>query len=125
MNKDIAMKWADALESGEYPQIKSFLHTADGYCCLGVLCELSGFASWKEEDIPWLDQAGLPIRFKYPDGTGLTSKYSLPYNVMEWSGVRTSSGEVLSEDNTLASLNDKGKTFTEIAQIIRENWENL
>ena len=40
MNKKIKTKWLSALRSGEYKQIGSALHVADGYCCLGVLCRV-------------------------------------------------------------------------------------
>ena len=32
--------WADALASGEYEQAKGGLRNEDGFCCLGVLCDL-------------------------------------------------------------------------------------
>lgn len=37
-------KWVNALRSGEYQQGKAVLHnpTQDTYCCLGVLCEVTG-----------------------------------------------------------------------------------
>lgn len=33
-------KWLSALESGEFKQIHGVLKSHDGYCCLGVGCEL-------------------------------------------------------------------------------------
>lgn len=41
-NLDNIVKWCEALESGEYEQTKDCLHeNGDGYCCLGVACELA------------------------------------------------------------------------------------
>ncbi len=33
-------KWANALRSGKYKQITRRLKRDDGYCCLGVACEV-------------------------------------------------------------------------------------
>lgn len=33
--------WVAALRSGEYPQDVGTLHTAKGFCCLGVACEVA------------------------------------------------------------------------------------
>ncbi len=41
MKKDIAIRWVEALRSGTYSQAQQQLKTADGYCCLGVLCEIT------------------------------------------------------------------------------------
>ena len=34
------LKWIEALRSGKYAQGKGALQTEDGYCCLGVACEV-------------------------------------------------------------------------------------
>lgn len=36
------VSWIEALESGKYRQTKKALHNTDGFCCLGVECEISG-----------------------------------------------------------------------------------
>lgn len=41
VNKDAIEKWVTALESGEYKQINGKLSDGEGFCCLGVLCELA------------------------------------------------------------------------------------
>lgn len=47
MNREVAKRWAAALESGEYEQGHGELRDVRGrYCCLGVLCELSGLGTW-------------------------------------------------------------------------------
>lgn len=35
-------EWVVALRSGEYKQGPGALHRGDKFCCLGVLCDLSG-----------------------------------------------------------------------------------
>lgn len=43
MRKDRAMALCAALRSGLWDQVKNGLHHgADGYCCLGVACDLAG-----------------------------------------------------------------------------------
>lgn len=41
MDKEVKVKWLEALRSGEYKQGKLALHDIgdNTYCCLGVLCE--------------------------------------------------------------------------------------
>jgi hypothetical protein len=41
MNPDIRFQWTAALRSGDYPQGTCALYNGNGYCCLGVLCELA------------------------------------------------------------------------------------
>jgi hypothetical protein len=48
LTKDIVLKWIEALRSGKYPQGHGALRSSDGYCCLGVLCDVlpSEVGSW-------------------------------------------------------------------------------
>lgn len=49
MLKELKEKWIAALESGKYQQAKGKLkRVGDTYCCLGVLCDISGDGEWKE-----------------------------------------------------------------------------
>ncbi len=41
MKKDIAIRWVEALRSGNYGQASFRLKDDDKYCCLGVLCEIT------------------------------------------------------------------------------------
>lgn len=53
MNPRIKALWVEALRSKEYPQTKGKLKTQDGYCCLGVLCDLylkEHSEEWKSSD---------------------------------------------------------------------------
>lgn len=55
--------WASALESGRFNQGRGRLNEQDRYCCLGVLCEITG--------IDYSGQAGYPPE-KLPEVTGLS-----------------------------------------------------
>lgn len=40
MKKIDAVKWVNALRSGEYQQTKGCLQDSEGFCCLGVACDI-------------------------------------------------------------------------------------
>lgn len=116
MKKKIAVRWVAALRSDKFKQTTAYLHNKDGYCCLGVLCELavaSGVIPKPEED-----QDGV---FEY-GSSGI--QQTLPVEVMDWAGIDTTTGEFKDGDNSnqeLVALNDDGHSFKEIADIIEAN----
>lgn len=123
MKHEVALKWAEALESGQYEQGKSSLKTTRGYCCLGVLCEISGLGAWDAWD------GG---SYVLPTGSRATS--SLPIGVMEWAGMWSPHGAFSTQVDTddfggngaLTGKNDiLGWDFKRIAAFIREKWELL
>lgn len=96
-------KWIAALRSGEYQQGIGLLkdEACDLYCCLGVAVALFG------EGCP-IDGASLD---RYPDvqrALFLRDKLG-----------RTHKG-VSDEINSLASMNDEGSSFAEIADMIEK-----
>ena len=110
MNPQIKQKWVSALRSGEYQQTKGFLRTDDGFCCLGVLCDLYG----KENNVEWnLVNNGQNYEFQ-------NYKSHLPSSVVEWSGVKDNNPFVNNQTDGLIGLNDKGSTFNKIADVIEE-----
>lgn len=139
MNKRIKEKWINALLSGDYDQTTKMLRSdQDKFCCLGVLCDIAPKTkgSWSE-----LDHGGfafLNSRDLLPDSV----VDILPDSVVEWAGLEDPSPMVeldvvqtlFPEKNleeivvipgyrkttALASLNDNGFTFEEIAKIIQE-----
>ena len=49
MEASLKAKWIEALRSGKYKQGRLALRTkADDFCCLGVLCDISGVSEWEE-----------------------------------------------------------------------------
>lgn len=106
MPNENAKKWVRALRSGEYKQTTGCLRSSqDGYCCLGVLCDIYS----KELGIPW--ERG-KVRFYQFLGCAT----SLPTEVTEWAG-RANVGFSF-RNGYLAELNDNGRTFEEIADVI-------
>ena len=120
MNKEIKAKWVAALRSGDYVQGKGTLRSegnqlrseGDQFCCLGVLCNLHA-------------QAHPKIAAKQKDSESYMGESEiLPDAVMEWSEVNTRNG-LFGDDSgrsTLASLNDAGTSFSELAKIIEKHF---
>ena len=118
MRQEIATKWAEALESGEYEQGHGALAFSNRHCCLGVLCEL---AIADGVDVPKAPAHDGTIRITYGSQAS-----ALPDEVQEWAGMQTSEGTLPNSGrNTLAGHNDDGVSFSEIAEIIRENADAL
>lgn len=114
MNKEIAKKWVKALRSGKYKQGKGFLRTTKNeYCCLGVLCEIHRTVHKKNK---WVTKDGVKFYMQ--------TEAALPKTVMKWANVKRQFGS-LSSETTLAALNDNGKTFNQIADIIEKRVEAL
>lgn len=113
MIPEVKKLWLDALRSGKYTKANGFLkiQQADGefgYCCLGVLCELSPIPGVQLED--GCVQFGATV--SYPDA-----------DVREWAGLDSANPIVPwhGTDMTLADLNDGTKsTFLDIADLIEE-----
>lgn len=99
--------WTTALRSGEYKQGKGNLEKDGAFCCLGVLCKLSGIErkDWGNGTISYGgDTAGAREAAR------------------EWIGLSTESGnfeDAEGNPNDLIGLNDtQGWTFQQIAELI-------
>lgn len=132
MNEQVKKDWMWWLRSGQYDQIAGTMcaETKGGdnsFCCLGVLsnihAETYGRDCW---DGPNITKNGTFRRtVKSADGSRVRRSITpleyrghqdgLPPAVMRWSGVSNSDQE------TLAKMNDFGKTFGQIADYIEKN----
>lgn len=118
MNKEIADKWVEALRSGKYKQgtgsLCEITHSGEHYCCLGVLCDIA--------NIPYTIGSA---PFKTYDG----DKIGLSLGIMKKVGMESSLGRFRTINNgiqfDLSKLNDGGRSFKEIADVIEQNWEAL
>lgn len=122
MKKSVMKKLVKALRSGEYDQGKSQLVTinpdgSENFCCLGVLCNLateSGYGEWKG--------------CSFFDEEGEESETYLPEGVAKWAGMNRGDGFWALPNGateTLTNLNDGGKSFAEIADIIEKHYEEI
>ena len=123
MKKVIMKKLVKALRSGDYLQGTHRLAKVDGYgehrfCCLGVLCNIM------QEETGKLKVTKLKhMEYAFNTITGV-----LPDAVMEWSGIKDANGVIKyknGKSNSLTALNDNGKSFNQIADIIEKNYEVL
>jgi hypothetical protein len=112
MNPQIKQKWVSALRSGDYKQTQGRLHDENGFCCLGVLCDLYR----KENQLEWEPSI-------HSDAYMFQNMVAdLPLSVVEWAGVEDSNPYVYVNGGpfTLADFNDRGSTFNEIADVIEK-----
>jgi hypothetical protein len=114
MKPEIKQKWCEALRSGDYTQTDCYLRDRDGFCCLGVLCELHR----REVRGEWVNGEDCASYFD--------AETSLPKTVIDWAGLTSSNPEIAAlsdeddEAETLANLNDEGNTFPQIADVIEK-----
>ena len=113
MNPEIREKWLAALESGEYKQCQGSLKTNDGFCCLGVLCDLHAKETGKEWKIG-------PFK-KMEKMEYLNEANYLPIEVQNWADM-DSYNHHLYNNGFLSHINDSGASFNQIADIIESEF---
>jgi len=136
MRKEVMVKWVKALRSGKFKQgtgtLKQFNSKgAAQHCCLGVLCELYNQEMKKNKkkmlsETIWDNDSDFSHGYCRLGG----KKEDLPKDVMKWAGIHNSMGEFTTDDPVydrynLADLNDTGRKFKTIANIIEKNYEQL
>lgn len=129
MDANLKAQWVAALRSGEYDQGHGALKVEwygvkdqkPSYCCLGVLCDLIDPNGW--EDNLWVHADADPVH-----NQGYSSSYALlPFSLVGKVGF-TEDGELPGVTDrsgfrvTLASLNDAGFTFSQIADIVENQF---
>ena len=134
MKPEIKQKWVSALRSGDYEQGSNWLYSGQGYCCLGVLCDI--YAKENKESWQILDEDGELITeeelsrephsmdyFFFDDETEF-----LPESVMKWSGVPYDPSVVIENEEgervkeQIVVLNDSGMSFNELADLIEQQF---
>jgi hypothetical protein len=107
VDAELKTKWVEALRSGRYKQGRGCLRSGDNYCCLGVLCDVSGVGQWGTKDYYSSDCYSVGMD---------TACYALPVKIIQSEGLSDST------INTLCVLNDETKaSFAEIADYIEAN----
>lgn len=113
MNQEIKTKWIEALKSGKYKQGREHLRAGDDFCCLGVLCDI--YKNQSTEKVEW----------ESPDRGNVYSILNhsgvLPKPVQEWAELDSENPITGDAGHSLAHLNDTGKSFLEIADLIEKN----
>ena len=126
-------KWVKALRSGKFKQgtgtLKQFNSKGVAqHCCLGVLCELYNQEMKKHKKKTLSEKVcdnDSDFSFGYCRFGG--HKEDLPKEVKNWAGMSSSLGNFDDpfSQPCLADLNDTGRKFKTIADIIEQNYENL
>ena len=112
MEKALKEKWIEALRSGKYKQGRDVLRSSDDrFCCLGVLCDISGQGQWEGES----SEAG----YYYYERNGQPAEFegiNLPSFVEHFANIE---GE---DQDVLTGMNDDDRlSFNEIADWIEAN----
>jgi hypothetical protein len=123
MNKRIKTLWIKALKSGEFKQCKGYLAKDGKYCALGVLSVL----------------ALLEGACTYDEANGVGAfdnvRYRLSYGVMRWAEIAQDNERFLNPGElsvvinvqgfttSVMELNDDGKSFKQIAELIERYLE--
>lgn len=101
MDPEIKAKWVAALRSGEYKQCKFFLEDVQGRnCCIGVLCRVQGV----DPIVAAINNTkGDPLATSF-----LKKEYraGLDYSCFSY----------------LSTLNDNGRSFDQIADVIEKEF---
>ena len=133
MNKKVMKKWIKALRSGKYKQGQGTLKHYDTnaqarHCCLGVLCELYNDQMRKDKKKTLSEKTLYHDSFTHGVVEFNRSRDYLPKKVVDWADMNDNLGWFYDQgnrDDCLSDLNDDGKKFKTIANIIEKNWENL
>lgn len=113
--KERRAAWVAALRSGKYVQCQGKLSDGDGYCCLGVGCEVAIGMGCKIEKMGGLDDGPVVLY------DGLTG--TMPGAAMDFFGLDDGDGKYDGgyEIESLTDLNDNDTPFSEIADLIESN----
>jgi hypothetical protein len=120
MNSKIKEAWVNALRSGKYEQGSDRLRGVDGFCCLGVLCDIYAQEHNTEWEFRGNEETNLqPMDYWYYGGE---SEF-LPKSVMDWAELKINNPQLFVDDEEeesfyVSHLNDNGYTFTTIADLI-------
>lgn len=110
MKAQVKADWLAALRSGDYKQTQGRLRRDEGFCCMGVLCDVIDPSKWRHELHELFSNHAT---WSYGDLALFPSVSVLP------------PVEILfNHRNVLSCMNDtKGLSFTEIADWIEQNIE--
>lgn len=112
MNEHVK-KWVAALRSGKYEQTREVLHDNQGFCCLGVICDVLSPNSWGDPD--WDNRAYEFRTNEFGCEDDGVIDYPPP-GMLEMLGIHDDFG------NMLVRLNDEEHyNFSQIADVIERN----
>lgn len=112
MNKKVAEMLVKELRSGFWEQGKLFLEHSNTFCVYGVLSNIAathGICSHSGINIGKFDNEMLVV----------------PDSVVKWAQLNSTNGYLKKLKYSLIEMNDRGTSFSKLADIIEKNWEDL
>lgn len=118
MDKVMKRRWLKALRNDKYKQTTGTLCRGEGenreYCCLGVLCDLYKTTELgKKARAKWVENGDTDLIGFRLSSTVFTRMPSV--------SIRKNLGLLSKEADTLADMNDCGKSFKQIANYIEKH----
>lgn len=125
---DNARKWADVLPT--YPQTRHLLRTDEGFCCMGVACDVFHKDTGRGA---WVVSSDGTFYFELDDER---QKAVPPADVLKWLGLKDALGTHtgpscvsgtgrIKFNRSLVGMNDTQESFTAIAEMIKSEPEGL
>lgn len=110
--------WVAALRSGKYKQAKGYLRTSNGFCCLGVACDIASKHKWAKVEV---EEGPKAIYYSGKDTL-------LPWSVQSALGFRENNAEIADgvrckNHFSLVGANDSGASFKRIAAFVEKHPE--
>lgn len=112
MKKEIMELWVKELKSGYWQQGKYFLEHSGFFCVYGVLANLAalyGVCSHSGQNLNGFDKKITVV----------------PESVIQWAELKSPIGEIPGLKYSLAEMNDNGKSFKDLAEVIEKHWSEL
>lgn len=116
MKREDAEKWVEALESNKYSKTQGQLGDNEGFCCLGVLCDVFSekIESETSNRIYLTDEMEMQISGKDRHDRYFVEEFELTRDIAEMFDIEKK------DEKALAELNDQTETFEEVIVKIKE-----
>lgn len=126
--------WVKALRSGKYKQAVGSLQNDEGFCCLGVACDVYLKSGDAPKTAKW---DNFDFQFKAPrkpketaDGVFLVSDHTcdsdLPPTVQDWLGLSSVDGTYYEKTDCLwPDIEEDGKRYNSTSLISKNDDDNL
>jgi hypothetical protein len=121
LKPDVKKRWVKALRSGKYNQVRTYLCTDSGFCCLGVLYDVEADDMWvpeydtSSEDAEWGRFGWCYSAKRAARDCSLRGAHELSDEFCARVGLTR---EI--HDGLAAMNDDEGKTFAQIADFIEK-----
>ena len=109
--KEVMELWIKSLRSGKYKQTQACLKNDEGFCCLGVLCDLASKDGGNEWYAPNQDGQFAFVGFGNISDTEMPPEELTAYVGMSYD-----------DAHAVANMNDDGYTFSEIADHLEKEY---